>query len=902
MSRKTWIITLILVVSFDLVAADRQYYQRVNALEENAWNISQWISVADAPIVTGVIDDRSRAADGANWFATKIVNEKTIKSAVWMTTGLGVYELYVNGQLIGDEILKPGYSHYLKTKYSFTYDITEALNKNQGENNIISAQVTPGWWADKIVTPSGNDGFLGKKCAFRSVLKVIYNDGSEKLFGTDNSNWVAGIAGRVKHAAIYDGEVYDAREKAGYESIEEFKTPEINTEFNGKIIPNMGAEVYLRKDLALSSLNSYLWEGIEGNDENCYGKVKIIKEYSENEIIKIAPGQTLIMDFGQNCSAVPSFHFSAKEGTTLTCLPSELLNEVNGNTSCGMDGPEGNVYRRNLRISETGMRLVYTFAGYDEEHYIPRCTFFGYRYLSVTASDIVTIYSIKSIPVSSVTQEMELGTIQTGNELVNQLISNTLWSERSNYLSVPTDCPQRNERLGYTGDAQVFAETGSFFANTNCFFKKWLHDLHDTQSPKGGFPGVAPYGQYCAEEDNMMRVGWSDAGVIVPYTIWKQFGDISIIEDCWASMERYMNHVNETKYDHNVLKEENGNLQWADWLSYEPLGTWLNYYRDENGIRQEALEYWNYLSASYWLMDSEYMYHMAGAIGKDTLKYSKMKEDARTFIRNRFFTQTGEFNNQILNSMQTPVLFALKNKILEEGAKDRMINRLRDNFEQHDNCLQTGFLGTSILMQTLTDNGMYDIAYELLFNEKNPSWLYSVINGATTIWERWDSYVKGAGIINSGMNSFNHYAYGCVCQWIWETVAGISADPLQPGFKHIVMRPIPDKRLGYVNAEYQSASGLIKSSWRYDGDDWVWDIFVPEGTTASVFMPGETTGNEYGPGRYSFNKKATAVVNAHSKKVLAKEYNNYYTIDGVRCTRKMKKGIYINNKKKYIFR
>ena len=204
--------------------------------------------------------------------------------------------------------------------------------------------------------------------------------------------------------------------------------------------------------------------------------------------------------------------------------------------------------------------------------------------------------------------------------------------------------------------------------------------------------------------------------------------------------------------------------------------------------------------------------------------------------------------------MQTPALFALKNGVVEGEAKAKMIARLRENFAQHGNCLQTGFLGTSILMATLTDNGMQDIAYELLFQRKNPSWLYSVDNGATTIWERWNSYMLDKGMGPRGMNSFNHYAYGCVCEWIWETVAGIASDPAKPGFKHIIMRPIPDKRLGFVNAEYNSTAGLIKSAWKYEGEKWIWEFTIPEGATASVTLPGESEAKEYGSGTHRVEK------------------------------------------------
>ena len=827
---------------------------RADALDASAWEVSTWISATNAPVVTGRINDHEngRAADGASWFVSTVKNEQKVKSAKWMTAGLGVYELYVNGKPIGEEFLKPGFTHYAKTKRSFTYDITNVFQTQADGENVLSAQVTPGWWGDKIITPSGNEGMHGKKCAFRGVLELTFADGSKKLYGTDQKNWKAGIAGPVKHAAIFDGEIYDAREPMGYACTDLLSTPEENTEFNGEILPSNGAEIYLRKDLALAPIKAYTWKGVEGAKEGEYGKVIITKEFAPGEEMIIRPNETLVVDFGQNCAGVPSFTFKAPEGTVLTCRPSELLNDGNGAKSRGMDGPEGSCHRDNLRVLDTSIRLDYTFAGGNEYiSYYPHCTFFGYRLVSITVTDEVRIQSLESIPVTSIASNLEIGRITTGNELVNKLISNTYWGQLSNYLSVPTDCPQRNERLGWTADTQVFTETGSFFANTSTFFHKWMRDMRDSQSELGGFPGVAPYAQYGNE---MMRLGWADAGIIVPWTIWKQFGDKQIIEENWDAMNRFMNHIHETEYNHESMVAENGNYQWADWLSYEPLESCSGRAFANGKPLPEAIDYWNYLSASYWAIDAGMMYDMAVATGRNADKYQQMAKEAKEFLQKNFLNEEGSFRTEILNTMQTPALFALKNQLVSGEAKNKMTARLRENFTQHGNCLQTGFLGTSILMATLTENDMEDIAYELLFQRKNPSWLYSVDNGATTIWERWNSYMVDQGMGPQGMNSFNHYAYGCVCEWIWETAAGIASDTASPGFKHIIMKPIPDKRLGYLNAEYQSASGLIKSAWRYEGDQWIWDFTIPEGATASVTLPGETEAKTYTSGTYQIVK------------------------------------------------
>ncbi|MBQ2371951.1 MAG: family 78 glycoside hydrolase catalytic domain, partial [Bacteroidales bacterium] len=411
---------------------------RTDALDDAAWDSSVWISAADADVVTGKISGKNfLAADGASWFWSSVTNDNEVVSAKWMTAGLGVYDVYVNGQLVGLEILKPGFTHNAKTKYSFTYDITDAISKSRGAVNEFSAQVTPGWWGDKIVTPNGNEGMIGHKCAFRGVLEVVYADGTTKRYGTDLENWKAGIAGPVQHAAIFDGEFHDAREPMGYDVPEKLSVPEINNEFQGNIYPSAGAEIYLRPELAFSPVEAYVWEGVENAGEDAYGKIIVKREYESGDKMQVLPGETLVIDFGQNAAAVPEFVFKAEEGTVLTCLPAELLNDGNGAKSRGMDGPEGSCHRLNLRTPEDGMILEYTFA--DRNGYVrysPRCTFYGYRYVSITATAPVTIKSVVSVPVTSIKAEHETGRITTGNELVNKLISNTVWGMNSNYLSV----------------------------------------------------------------------------------------------------------------------------------------------------------------------------------------------------------------------------------------------------------------------------------------------------------------------------------------------------------------------------------------------------------------------------------------------------------------------------------
>ena len=838
----------------------RKASPRIGALAPEAWGCSQWISAKDAPVFRGAVVDGARAADGTSWFVLHLANPEEVKSAKWMTTGLGVYEAYVNGRPVGCDFLKPGFTHNAKTKYAFTYDVTGLMKSGKGEENVFAAEVSAGWWRDKIVAPNNDGGgFYGEKSAFRGVLELVFSDGARRLYGTNARDWKAGVCGPVIHAAIFDGEECDARQKPGYMRLGELGTPEVNDEFKGEILPTAGAEVCLRYDKAMAPVEAYVWKDVAGADTNAFGMVVKARTYAGGETMTIAPGENLVVDFGQNAAAVPLFRFRAAAGTVLTALPAEMLNDGNGARDRGNDGPGGSIYRVNLRSGYENGRLVrYTFAGAGNESYIPRFTFFGYRYMSVSASASVEIETLKSVPVSSIREDMELGTIETGNPDVNRLISNAYWGQLSNYLSVPTDCPQRNERLGWAADTQVFAEAGAFNADTSAFFRKWMRDMRDSQDPRGGFPGVAPFAQY---GNDSMRIGWADAGVIVPYQVWKQFGDSRIVDENWTAMERYVDRVAETKYAHEAIAAECGNYQWADWLSFEKFESKGDADRPQNsafepdpdggGVRPktDALLYWDYLGGSYWTWDVQMMAAMARATGRDAAKYERMAADAKAYMRGRFFRSPDGMILPVFRDMQTPALFALKLGLVEGKAKEMTIAALRKNIKGNGGCLQTGFLGTSILMDTLTENGLADVAYSLLLNHNFPGWLYSVDQGATTIWERWNSYTREKGFGPAEMNSFNHYAYGTVLAWIYKTVAGIAADPNAPGFRNVVMAPKPDRRIGHVIAKYRSAAGLIESAWRYEGTKWIWEFTVPQGATATVTIPGEAP-KSYRAGSY----------------------------------------------------
>lgn len=814
-------------------------------LSAKDWDGSKWISAVDSKVRPPTAGNKQEAEDGTSCFVKSVANGKSVKEAFWTVTGLGVFEAYVNGQPVSRKcvcsgktfrnFLKPGFTHGGKTKHSFTYDVTHMIDVRAEASNTFAAQVSAGWWRDKIV------GFFGKKSAFRAQLVLRYDDGTEKRVGTDES-WLSCVGGPVIRAAIFDGEDYDARVSTDWMKQAKpagFKTSEVNSEFKGSIYPMEGSPIVLRTDLSLKPVEMYVWKGVAGEKKDEFGTVLKQRGYKDGDVIELDAGETLIVDFAQNAAAVPSFEFSAAYGTTLTMRPSEMLNDGNGAKSRRCDGPEGSIYTTNYRQAKT--TLNYTFAGRNGvESYHPEFTFFGYRYVSITATGKVKIFKIRSVPVTSIGKSMETGHLTTGVADVNKLISNVLWGQYSNYLSVPTDCPQRNERLGWTADTQVFANAGAFNADTYGFLVKWMRDVRDTQHADGSYTGVAPEAQYGSEAQH--RLGWADAGIIVPYVMWRHFGDAQIVDENWESMKRYMKLIADMKF----MSRQAMAYQWADWLSYEKLescggGAFENGPDGKQRPKADAQTYWRYLGGCYWLWDSRMMAEMAKATGRDAdaAAYRKMSEEALVYLRKNFIAEDGLLL-PLFRDMQTPALFALKlGLFVKPEAAAATKAALLKNFKDHGDCLQTGFLGTSILMDTVTyDVAAPEMAYTLLLQHKNPSWLYSVDQGATTIWERWNSYVKDAGFGPAGMNSFNHYAYGAVLSWMYGTMAGIRPGE-DGGFRQFTLAPIPDSRIGSIDAEFDSPYGKIRSAWSY-GDDgkWTWKFTIPANTTATVKVPG----------------------------------------------------------------
>ena len=789
-------------------------------LEKDGWAKARFIAVRGNP--AGGADTMS--------FLKTVVNAKDVRQVYWFTTGLGVYDAYANGANVthlgangeDGDVLKPGFTHYAKRRHAFGCDITHQVNLGAGERNVYAAWVTGGWWSDQ---PNGR---RGKRNAFAGVMIYRYADGTEERFFTDASWKGAYGKSAVTHAGIFDGQDEDARVDLGWmKSGDEtgFKPVSFNDEFKGTVVPLQGSPVRPRGDLQVRPVEAYAYRGVEGASSNCFGRVVKLRTYKAGEPIRLAKGETLVVDFGQNMAGRPNFALSAASGTQVKVNFAEMLNDDMGKKARRCDGPEGALYRQNYRNARSELNL--TCSGRADDLFRATYSFFGFRYISVRATDDLLIREVLAVPLTSVLASMERGTIETGNADVNKLVSNGFWGMYSNYLSVPTDCPQRDERLGWAADTQVFAKTACYNAEVYGFLSKWMADMRDSQHRTGGFPGVAPRAQ-CGDED--AGVGWADAGIIVPHTLWKMYGDTAVLEENWEAMERYMGFVRE----HNGPNPE----PWGEWLAYE---------RNDKRIKR-------YLAHAFGVWDAMMMREMALALGKTSAAetYAEDERKLRAFILEKCFEPDGTLKDDYAG--QAACLYALHLDLVSGAAKEATVKSLVDNIRRHGNKLQTGFLGTAILMDTLTKAGRDDVAYTLLFQRGNPSWLYSVDQGATTYWERWDSYTRKGGFGNAGMNSFNHYAYGAVVAWIYGRIAGIREDVAAPGFRHFFLAPAPDRRVGFCKAAYDSAYGRITSEWAYGEDGrWTWSFTVPANTTATVTTPdGET--RDYVSGHYTVDR------------------------------------------------
>ena len=765
-------------------------------------------------------------------FRRTVSNARRVREA-WLTVAsLGAYTASINGEAL-PEFLKGGFTQPETTRHSTTFEVTRLWKADPGAVNTLSATVAPSWWRCQLMrrtypppkTYPESDVRHPKNSALKAVLTLRYDDGTEERVATDPS-WVSAYTGPVVTAGIFEGEVYDARRREGG-----FVPSVTNTDFRGEVRSRPGAAVRLREDLALAPKALSVLRGVEGDDGSRFGRACVVRRPDQSKPVAVSPGETLLVDFGQNCAAVPRIEIDAPNGAVVRMRFSEMLNDGYGEKSRGNDGPGGTPYLSNLRGIEASVTYV-SCGGWQK--YVPSFTFFGYRYMSVSVSAPVTLAKVESVPVSSVAAEDESPVVETGDERVNRLAQNVRWGFRSNYLAVPTDCPQRNERLGWTADTRAFLSAACWSADVRAFIAKWLADLRDCQPENGAFGSYAPQ----VWGAGFGAVGcWGDAGVLVPHALYRRYGDAALVREHWSAMVRHM----------DFLEAHGGpdKHYYGDWQAFEHACR-----RPDRPYLCQEEPYKECFSRFFYVWDCVAMRELAAAIGEPVERWESLERKARDGFRRDYVGPDGLLLEHLRG--QGSDLFALKLGLVEGEAARRTLEHLKGDIAAHGDCLQTGFHGTSIFLETLSELGEDALAYTLLLQRKNPSWLYSVDQGATTVWERWDAYRRDVGFNDPGMNSFNHYAYGAVYSWMVSVMCGIREDPAKPGMRRFVFAPRPDRRVGFAKGAYDSVYGRISSEWKYAADGALeWRFSVPANTIATVRPPDGSRPVEYGPGSYT---------------------------------------------------
>jgi len=745
-----------------------------------------------------------------------------LKAARVDATALGVFDIWVNGRRVGrldengvevfDE-MKPGWTDYRERVLYYSYDLAPYLT--EGENTLLIA-VAPGWWNGRISLGTYGETHISLLAAIHLV------DGAgQKILYTDDS-WQAAWGSAIRASDIWDGELYDANLptlKGLSKGCNCVAWDKVTTEnYDIFVTPHIGPTIMVREGLARKPETIVIYNGTEDNGSD-YGKIHIVRESAGEDSFKLCKGESAVIDLGQNMVGWPTFTVKGQKGTSVQIRVGEMLND-SGLESRGNDNPEGSIYTINYRSAKA--KAYYVLKGADEgEYYCPTFTFFGFRYLEITATEDVEFTGLACPVIGSATRET--GKMETSHPVVNRLISNIIWGQRGNYLSVPTDCPQRDERLGWTGDTQAFCGTAAYNAMVDGFFHKWLQDARDSQNEAGVYPDVIP----TVRVVGFGGAAWSDAGIIVPYTMWKMYGDVAILREHFESMEKYMGWLEASNMNAP-------NPHYGDWLAYEGTDARL-------------------ICVAYYALDCMYMEAMCKALGKTDraehykATYAKVRDHFRTL----YCDANGELNPE--NRTQCGYLLALRIGLLDEDKRPAAVAALKQKIIDNGYKLSTGFVGTCILNEVLAEFGENDLAYSLLLQTENPSWLYSIYQGATTIWERWNSYTKATGFGNVGMNSFNHYAYGAIQEWMYRHVAGIETTEEAPGFAHPILQPKPDTRkpeeipegqelIKWAKTSFESVNGLIISNWDTT-DGFVYECTVP--VAATLYLPILTDAETY---------------------------------------------------------
>ncbi len=670
---------------------------------------------------------------------------KKAVSAILTVTAIGVYEARINGVRIGDFILAPGCTVYRERLQVQSYDITSLLS----ESNELSVTVGTGWYRGHISASS--EDLQSAPCALIAELSVRYEDGTEETVRTDES-WSVRKS-RLLFSDIYDGEVYDASLS--------------------------GSEVYEVRQIAFSKDTLIPQEG------------EIICEQERLKPLSliVSPNGERIIDFGQNFAGYVELSVDAPAKTRIVLSHAEILDK------------DGNFYTENYR--KACAKLTY-ICREGRQSYKPHFTFYGFRYIRLDEyPDEVNLDDFTGIALYS---DMErTGYMNCASPLVNQLYSNTLWSQRSNFIDIPTDCPQRDERMGWTGDAQVFAKTACYNYDVRKFFRKWMRDVCAEQLESGGITDTVPN----FWKMNRSSTAWGDVIAIIPWQVYQMYGDPDILADNFDAMKKWGDVITEDSLDPYLWtcpdsEKKLWGKHYGDWLALDaPQGSYKGRTNDD------------FIASAFYSHSVSLLIAAGRVLGRDMSEYEALYEKIAAAFKERFSVLT----------TQTEHVLALHFHLTDdrETTAQNLVRMIRDN----GNRLETGFVGTPYLLHVLSENGYPEVAYDLLLQEAYPSWLYEVNHGATTIWEHWDGIRDDQTLWSSDMNSYNHYAYGSVMEWIYSVAGGIRTAADCPGFERALIAPVPGKRLNWLDVSLKTAHGTIRSKWSYQGGSVRYEISTP---------------------------------------------------------------------------
>ena len=734
-------------------------------LPQEAWK-AKWITV-------GYTEDSLQQPSPS--FRKTFAANKKVQSATAYITSLGLYEAFLNGKRIGNAYLTPGWTSYNKRLQYQVYDVTPLL---QNGNNAVGVMLGSGWYRGNIGF-QGSRNFYGKSLALLFQLNIAYTDGSTETVVSDGS-WKSST-GAIRSSEIYHGELYDAREEK-----EGWMTAAYNDGGWSEV-----REIEAPKTSLIATYNEPVTK------HETFKPVKIFR----------TPKGELVADFGQNLVGLVQLKVKGKNGDRVTISHAEVLDKA------------GNFYTENLRAAK--QQNTYVLKGGGEEVYEPHFTFQGFRYIKVEGfpgelrpENLTATALYSDMPVT--------GSFTSSHPLLNQLQHNIQWGQQGNFLDVPTDCPQRDERLGWTGDAQVFARTASFNRNVHSFFTKWLKDVTADQLPNGSVPFVVPN---VLGSGSAGSAGWADVATIIPWTMYQAYGDKKLLEEQYPSMKAWVGYMQKN----STGDLWNKGFHFGDWLFYRP--------NDDNDGRSAITD--KYLIAqAFYAHSTQLLINAARVLGKaeDAATYSALLQRIKDAFLKEYVTPSG----RLVSSSQTAYVLALHFDLLPESLRAQAAERLVQNIRSYNNHLTTGFLGTPYLCHVLSRFGYTDVAYQLLLQESYPSWLYPVKMGATTIWERWDGQKPDSTFQTPGMNSFNHYAYGAIGDWMYRVTTGIDTDPEAPGYKKIIIRPQLTDKLTSAAADLQTYYGTVRSHWKREGKTVQLEVEIPANTTATVYLPAKS--------------------------------------------------------------